>query len=101
MMKTPSAATSGSSRPCGASAFSSKAALRVVFVYSVSIGTALAISKSCRLYAGIVSAWTPTVPPQEAGKKQSVCWAVAAAQRPGPNRVSPASPEVTKTADLT
>jgi hypothetical protein len=77
-----------------------EAALRVVIVYNVSTGTALAISKVMPfLFGGIVSAWTLAYGAHR--KKRSVRMAAATGQRPGANRMSPAPPEVTKAADLT
>ncbi|MGP8000546.1 MAG: VC0807 family protein [Streptosporangiaceae bacterium] len=61
-----------------------EAALRVVIVYNVSIGTALTISKVMPfLFAGIVSAWTLAYGAHR--KKVAIRMAIAAGQRPGPN----------------
>ena len=68
-----------------------EAALRVVIVYNVSTGTALAISKvSPFLFGGIMSGWTLAYGAHR--KRQSVRMAIAARQAPGPDRMSPAPP---------
>jgi hypothetical protein len=80
-------------------AFLVEAALRVVIVYNVSTGTALAISKvSPFVFAGVMSAWTLAYGTYR--KRRSMRMATAG-QRPGPNRVSSATPEVVKATDLT
>ncbi|HTT53485.1 MAG TPA: VC0807 family protein [Streptosporangiaceae bacterium] len=62
-----------------------EAALRVVIVYNVSTGTALAISKVMPfVFGGVVSAWTLGYGAYR--KKQSIRVAIAAGQRPGPSR---------------
>jgi hypothetical protein len=77
-----------------------EAALRVVLVYNVSAGTALAISKiSPFVFGGVMSAWTLVYGTYR--RKQSIRMAVATGQRPGPNPVGPAAPEATKATDLT
>jgi hypothetical protein len=77
-----------------------EAALRVVLVYNVPPGTALAISKiSPFVFGGIVSAWTLVYGMHR--RKRSVRMAAATGHRPGPNWVNPALPEVTKATDLT
>jgi hypothetical protein len=81
-------------------AFLFEAALRVVIIYNVSAGTALAISKVTPfVFGGIMSAWTIVYGLYR--KKRGARMASAAGQRPGTIPVSPAAPEVTKATDLT
>lgn len=80
-------------------AFLLEAALRVVLVYNVPVGTALAISKvSPFVFGGIVSAWTFGYGTYR--KKRSIRMAIAAGHGPGPNQLSHARPEVTEATDL-
>ena len=72
-----------------------EAALRIVIVYNVSTGTALAISKVMPfLFGGIVSAWTLAYGAYR--KKQAVRMAIAAAAVK-----EASSPEITQAADHT
>jgi len=79
-----------------------EAALRVVIVYNVSTGTALASSQITPfLFAGIVSAWTLAYGAHR--KKQSIRMAIAAAtsETPEPSRTHRLSRETTRATDLT
>lgn len=73
-----------------------EAALRVVIVYNVSTGTALAISKVMPfVFGGIMSAWTVGYGAYR--KRQSIRMAVAAGEATGASQaVQPASPEISQ-----
>jgi predicted lysophospholipase L1 biosynthesis ABC-type transport system permease subunit len=79
-------------------AFLLEAAARVVIVYNVSAGTALAISRVMPfVVGGVVSAWTLAYGAYR--KRRAI--RIAVSQLPGPGEVSPPSPEVTRATDVT
>jgi hypothetical protein len=76
-----------------------EAALRVVIVYNASTGTALVSSKVTPfLFAAVFSAWTVAYGARQKknGERQA-----AAGRAPGPSRLAPDSPDVTRATDLT
>ena len=76
-----------------------EAALRVVIVYHISTGTALAISKVTPfLFGGIMSAWTVAYGAYR--KKQAVRMATATGEVPATSRVLSPSPDAAKASDL-
>jgi hypothetical protein len=81
-------------------AFLLEAAVRVVIVYNVSTGTALAISKVMPfVVAGVVSAWTVAYGAYR--RRKVIRVRMAGSQTPGPGAPRPPSPDVTKVTDLT
>jgi hypothetical protein len=80
-------------------AFLLEAAARVIIVYNVSAGTALAISKVMPfVVAGIVSAWTVAYGAYR--RRKIIRMATRISQMRGPGDLSPPVPDVTKATDL-